>query len=711
MPGPLVSNPVTIFLVVLGIILVVPIVLQRLKIPYVIGLIVAGVAVGPYGFNILERDMSFEVFANVGILYLMFLAGLEIDMFHLKKNLSGGLLFGICTFLIPLAAGFAAGVGLLHLSGVAALLLASMFAAHTLLAYPIIARFGLSKTRPVVIAVAATIVTVLGALMVVAAVGGICRDGFSWVEMLRLLGVIAAFCAAMVYLYPRVSRWFFKRYSDRVAQFIYVLFMTFLAAAVARWIGIEGVFGAFLAGLVLNRYVPARSPLMSRLEFVGNALFIPYFLIGVGMLINVKVLTSGWATLYAAAIMSAVAMASKWLSAFVAQKWLGMSSTDRSVLYQLTNAHTAVALAVVTIGFDLHIFGETILNATVLMVLVTCTVSSIGTERAARRLRLKEVTGRSPEALTGHSGPVRSLICISNPLTAPGLVDLAILMGNGERPGDLDGRRLFALHVRSDNSPSSIAAGRNSLDIAEQAAAAAETTLTPIERFDLNFITGILNTIEERQVSEVMIGLHRRSGVIDTFFGSKIEQLLGSTNKAVFLSRCFIPLNTLTRIVVWAPRKAEFESGFQRWVLALTRLASQLGCRLIFHCFDDTARCVRGVIVRSGIDLRAEFCIQDSNDDYVLLAGQVLDDDLFVVVTARRTSLSYDTATDALPEFLQSYFSRNNLMVIYPEQVGTPSDMPTMAETLSADFSAMPSPLWLKLRGLFRPKVSNQNRP
>ena len=689
--APIITAPVPIFLTVMAIILLTPLILNRLKIPHVIGLIIAGVVVGPHGFNLLARDMSFEVFGQVGILYLMFLAGIEIDMYHLRKNLRKGLAFGIFTFIIPLFLGSVVAMTALGMHILEATLLASMFAAHTLIAYPIVTRFGVTKSPAVIIAIAGTIVTVLGSLIVLAGVLGVYRDG-SVSSLLPILFYLTIYCVGLTYVYPRVTRYFFQHYSDGISQFIYVMVTVFGAAALASWIGIEGVFGAFFAGLVLNRFIPARSILMGRLEFVGNALFIPYFLIGVGMLIDLHVVLGGWSTLYTAAVMSAVAMASKWLAALVTQKVYKLTSIDRSIMYQLSNAHTAVALAVVMIGYEMHLFDETVLNGTVVMILVTCTVSSLGTERAASRLKVQlleqEEEESAKEDSTAHP---RTLIAISNPLTAPGIVDLALSMRfpDSSVPGDL-----YALHVRNDNSASSKAIGRNSLDVAEKAAAAVETSLTPIERFDLNFITGVLNTMEERDITEVIIGLHRRTKIIDSFLGEKVEQLLRSTNRMIVMSRCFIPINTVTRILVAVPKKAQFETGFRRWVQAVGNLCRQVGCRIDFWCDDDTKPLIQTVIRQSRLGIRMSFSNVSSYDDFVLKSTDVNDDDLLIVVSARRSSVSFDGDMDAVPEFLQRYFANNNLIVLYPGQFGTEPPM-TMAETMATDIVSPPNRLFL----------------
>lgn len=707
--APVITDPVAIFLTVLGIIVVTPMVLKPLKIPNVIGLILAGVLVGPYGVNLLARDMSFEVFGQVGILYLMFLAGIEIDMYNLKKNMKRGLVFGLYTFFIPLVLGVITACVFLRQDILSGVLLASMFAAHTLIAYPIVSRFGLTKSPAVVVAIAGTIVAVVGSLIVVASVSGVYREGeFNGLNLLRLLGGLVVYCVVVIYLYPRVTRWFFKKYNDAIAQFVYILAMVFLAATVASLIGIEGIFGAFFSGLVLNRYIPARSPLMSRIEFVGNAIFIPYFLIGVGMLINIKVVATGWGTVYVAAVMSAVAMASKWLAAYATQKSFGLGAIDRSVMYQLSNAHTAVALAAVMIGYNMGLFSEDILNGTIVMILVTCTVSSFGTERAAARLKLRQFDSEE-ERLPRRRGRMvtNTLISVANPLTAPQLVELALLMRGAEKN---ENNRLYAVHVRNDNSVSSRAIGRNSLDVAEQAAAAADTRLTTIERYDLNVVTGLLNTVVERDITDVFIGLHRRQTVIDSFLGNKIEQLLKASNRMIVISRCFIPVNTFTRIVVSIPPKAQFETGFRRWVMALGNLASQLGCRLILCCESTVKPYIRSVYRHAGLELRYEFRDVEGWDDFVLLANRILDDDLFVVVSARRASVSFNSDLDRLPDFLQKYFSRNNLVVLYPEQFGKEDNISTMAEAMSTDIVATPSPLLLKLLHLYRRGVAMRKR-
>lgn len=692
-----VTNPVLIFFIVLVIILLAPIILNKLKIPHIIGMIVAGVVVGPYGFHILDYDTSFEIFGQVGILYLMFLAGIEIDMYHLRLNLRRGMLFGMLTFMMPMIIGTLASIYLLHLDILTSILLASMYASHTLIAYPVAARFGITKSPAVLIAIVGTIIAVIGALLVLAAAVNIHRTGtFDTTDLLRLLGELVIYCIVVLYTYPRLTRWFFKNFNDRVTQFVFVLALVFLAAWSAQMIGLEAVLGAFFAGLVLNRFVPNASPLMSRIEFVGNALFIPYFLIGVGMMIDIHVI-GNTDTIIVTVNMLVVALASKWIAAWIAQKIYRMSAPDRQVMFGLTTAHTAVALAVVTIGYNLvdasghRMMDETILNGTVLMILVTCAIAPMVTANAASHIKVRMLSdnpAENPDAAPA-SDVINTLIPIANPVTAQGLVDMALLM---HRPQERD--NLYALHVRNDNSASSRAIGRNSLDIAVAVGASVDVAITPIERYDISTVAGVLNTIAERDIDQIIIGLHRKSTVIDSFFGSKIEQLLKSSNKMFLITRCFIPVNAVTRIVVWAPPQAQYETGFGAWVRALGYLAREIGCRIIFCCHPQVRPAISSVLRREKIVIRNEFRDVEQWDDFLVMANRIIDDDLFVVVSARATSVSYTNEIAEMPSFLQKYFSNSNLIVLYPEQFGAESGGTTFIDPLAVDINSAPSPLW-----------------
>ena len=569
-----------------------------------------------------------------------------------------------------------------------------MYASHTLISYPVAARFGITKSAPVLVAIVGTIIAVAGALFVLAAVGSVARDGgFSPLAMLWLLAKMVAWTAAMLYCIPRLTRWFFKRYGEKVTQYVFVMSMVFMAAWSAQLIGLEAVLGAFAAGLILNRYVPAASPLMSSIEFVGNALFIPYFLISVGMMINVRVIFNA-DTLAVSAVMLAVAILGKWLPAWIAQRINGYRASGREVMFGLTCAHTAVALAVVTVGYDLGLLDVRVLNSTVLVILVTCAIAPMITARAAAKEKIAML-----EDEDGDDRPLRhnrTLVPVANPLTAPSLVEMAVLMRNDRGTHDF-----HALHVRADNAPQAKRVSAYALDAAVKAGSAMDVEVQPLERYDLNAITGMVNVIEERDITEVILGMHRRAGVIDSFFGSKVDQLLRATNRMVIIPRCYIPPNTLTRIVVRVPAGAQYETGFSRWVRCLARLTHQLGCRIIFCCPAAVQPLIRGVLYQANYGVRCEFRTAETWDDFIPMAGRVLDDDLFVVIGARANSVSHDSDMVHLPEFLQRYFSGNNLMVIYPEQFGEAPALTSFVDPRASDAGSAPSPIPGRLRRIF----------
>lgn len=457
----------------------------------------------------------------------------------------------------------------------------------------------------------------------------------------------------------------------------------------------SSVLGAFFAGLVLNRYVPVASPLMSSIEFVGNALFIPYFLISVGMMINVRLLADT-DTLAVAAIMIVVALVSKWLPAWIAQKINRLDSFSRNVMFGLTAAHTAVALAVVSVGYKMGLFDERILNSTVMVILATCAAAPIITASAAAKLKVKMMADDGDDVIR-HTRVNNTLIAVANPLTASSLMEMAVLIRN-----DRGLHNFYALHVRTDNTSQAKAVSQASLQAARRTAAAADTKVESLDRYDNNIVTGIINAVEERDITEVLLGMHRRVTVIDSFFGSKVEQLLRGTHKMLIISRCFIPANTITRILVWVPRDAQYETGFSRWVRAVARLTRQVGCRVIFCCPDNIQPLIRGVIYAENYGIRCEFRRTEDWDDLVMLSGEVLDDDLFVLIGARAQSVSYNADMADLPDFLQRHFSRNNLMMIFPEQFGEAPVLTSFTDPLASDITATPTAWMRRLRQRLR---------
>lgn len=678
------ENPVAIFFVVLAVILVAPLLLQRLKIPYIVGMILAGILIGPHALNLLSRDASFEIFGQVGILYLMFLAGIEIDMLNLRRNWKYGLRFGLLSFALPMVGGVVVCLYILHFSWPTSLLVASMLASHTLISYPIVSRFGLNASRASVVAVCGTIVAVMLALIVLAEVAHAKLHGApSFGHIVFMLALIVLYAKGIEVVFSWATRRFLRRFSDRVLQFIFILAEVLLAALLAQLIGLEGILGAFYAGLVLNRFIPYRSGLMNGIEFVGNAIFIPYFLIGVGMLMNVEVIFSGWSVLRMALYMTLTALVFKWIAAFVQQKMMRASSGERRLMFGLTSGKAAATIAATIIGYKYGLINEDVMNGAVIMILICCAIASVATERAAKQLRLGLAEKELSKDGAGAFKYARQLVAVANPVTAAGLMRLAILMRRADNSFPVS-----TLFVRNSDDETPAVMGRQALKDALKVAESADVPAVEIERYDVNTVVGITNVVKERRCSEIIIGLHRKQNIVDTFYGSVIEQLLRETNLMVVMSRCFVPVNTLQRMVVVVPEKAQFETGFRLWASRVGMLASQIGCRLVFVAYPDTARYIAALMHQDEYHVEVGYSIINAWEDFIALSGNIDDDaDLLVIISARSTSLSYSSDLDDMPSYLSRYFSRQNLLVIYPEQFGAETELPAPLDPLSSHFS------------------------
>lgn len=678
-----ITDPTWIFFLVLVIILFAPILMGKLRIPHIIGMILAGVIIGEYGFNILERDSSFELFGKVGLLYIMFLGGLEMDMDDFKKNKTKGLVFGFWTFVIPMALGILSSMWLLGYSFVTSTLLASMYASHTLIAYPIISRYGLARTRSVSITIGGTAVTVVLALAVLAVIGGMYKEQVSGsMYWILLAAKVMILCALIIILMPRLCRWFFRKYDDSVMQFIFVLSMVFLGAGLMEMVGMEGILGAFLAGLVINRFVPHISPLMNRLEFVGNALFIPYFLIGVGMIIDIRCLFREGEALKVAVVMIVIATISKWLAAVITQKSFKLKKSECNLIFGLSNAQAAATLAAVLIGHEIilpggeRLLNDDVLNGTVVMILFTCIISSMVTERAAKQIVAEEHDGNSADDKQKKEKE-NIMISIANPETIEGLVSMALMIKHPKEK-----KELVALSVINDSNTSEAKEmmSKRNLEKTSMIAASADTTTKTVLRYDMNIAQGIIHTAREYEITDLIIGLHRKTNMLDSFFGTMTENLLAGTHRQIMIAKLLIPVNTLRRIVVAVPKEAEFEAGFSKWVTHICRMGKILGCRITFHASEQTMAYMKRIIEKEGANTFTVFSVLEDWDDLLMLTKEVSYDHLFVIISARKGSISYQPSFEQLPALITKYFSNNSLLMLYPDQWGDPEELMTFTE-------------------------------
>ena len=661
-------------------ILLSPIIMGRLRIPHIIGMVLAGVIVGKYGLNILERDASFELFGRVGLYYIMFLAGLEMDMEGLKKNRTRVIVFGLLTFLVPFAMTYFMGVSLLSYTPLAALLLSAIMASNTLIAYPIVGRYGLTRHTSSTLSVGSSMMALFMALIVMASIvnsfQGEAGIGF-WVLFVVKFFV---YSIGLILVIPRLTRWFLRRYSDAVMQFIFILAVVFLSAALSDAVGLEGIFGAFLSGLILNRFIPRVSPLMNRIEFTGNALFIPYFLIGVGMLINVRLLFQGTHILWVVFCLVLFGTLGKAVAAYLAAGVFRMPRLAGHMMFGLTSAHAAGAIAMVMVGRRLEIspgvylFGDEVLNGIVIMILFTCVISTVVTEWAAQRLRLKEK--KEPE-LVKTVNDEKILIPVKYPEYADNLVSMATMMRNPKLK-----RELVALNVVYDdvNMRHNQAEGQRLLEHLQHLASASDVPMTTQVRIAANIANGIKHAFKEFQASEILMGLHFHHNISKGFWGEFTRSLYNGLSRQIIITRIMQPLNTVRRIQVIVPSRAEFEPGFYRWLERLARMTENLECRIIFHGRKDTLQLINEYIHNNFASVRAEYVPMKHWNELPDLATKVSKDHLFVIVTARKGTISYKSAMERLPDEVNRYFKGKTLMIIFPDQYGNEMDDMTFAQ-------------------------------
>ena len=679
-----ITSPTLIFFVVLFIILIAPIVMGKLRIPHIIGMVLAGIVIGPYGLNILERDSSFELFGRVGLLYIMFLAGIEMDMEGLKKDLGKVTVFGLLTCFVPFILTYLSCVWYLDYPPLASLLLGCIMASNTLVAYPIVVRYGLQRSTVTTLSVGASMLSLLIALVVTAALVGSMSGGTGTMFWVLFFVKFVVWCAAMTWLIRHMTRWFLRRYSDSVMQYIFVLAVMFISAATCELIGLEGILGAFFSGLVLNRFIPNVSPLMNRIEFIGNAIFIPYFLIGVGMLINAGLLLEGGNTILVVACIAIFGTAGKAIAAFLSSFIFHRSVHEGNLMFGMTSAHAAGAIALVMVGVNLeiapgqHLLGDEALNAVVIMILFTCIISTIVTEYASRAIVLQEKTQRKMPEDDGKADDEKILIPVKYPETCDTLFNLAVLMRNEKLS-----RGLIALNVVYDDLDASYnqQEGQRLLESIEKKAAAADVHIQTQVRLATNIANGIKHAFKEYDASEIILGQHIHDNSTRRFWGQFAQSLFNGLNRQIIIARCTIPLNTIRVFHVAVPSRAEYEPGFYRWLERVSRMVTRLGCRIVFHGRKESLSLIRTFLDYRFKSIRADYAIMQHWNDFKKLAAQMEEHQMLVVVTARQGTVSYKSAMERLPEELTTYYKYKNVMIIFPDQYGNQQDIMTFATT------------------------------
>lgn len=579
----MITNPLIIIALLLAIVLVVPMVCRKIRIPSIVGFIIVGCIVGPNGLHLFQGSDAIQALGKIGILYIMLQAGIEVDINDFRQHRNYSLLFGFYSFIVPFVLGVLSGLAL-GFNGVTSTLLGAMYGSHTLMTYPIVSRYGVQKNSAVNIAVGGTMLTISLALFVLA----IIKSNFIYTDAMTTGTLIARMVITVVLIaivFPWLVQRFFKHTQDPNTGFLVVMTVMVVSALLADWSGLEGILGAFICGAAMNRLVPNLSPVMMRINFVGNNIFVPLFLLGVGFLIDASLIWNSWTTLIIAVVMVATKLIGKWIAAWIAQKNFGMQPVERQLMFGLTHATAAGTLAIVTIGYEMGIFNTEILNASVVMILALCSSSSFITEYAAKKLALQEEARLEAE--------------------------------------------------KTNNQWLMLTVGEN-------------------RHYELKELSELSELNEPELSSESD--------------WSDAHTLINSQSKAAIIYHPAQPLNTINRLLVAVPRYAEKEHDFISCFGLVRRLSSQIGARVIFYTNEETQHALQAFCRRKGKFLRASYREMEAWEDVLMIAKQMKQDDLIVLINARPSTPSYNPLFEQVPDVLGKFFTDHSYMVVYPEQ-------------------------------------------
>lgn len=660
------SNPVLVFSLILLIILVSPVIFKRLNIPGIIMLIISGIIIGPFGFGLLEQNSAIDLFSKIGLLYIMFIAGLELDMNQFKVNKNKSFLFGFFTFIIPLAIGFPVCFFFLGYDFNASFLTASMFATHTLIAYPIVSKMGVSKNEAVAVTVGGTILTDTAVLIILAIILGNAQEGGLSIDFwIRLAISLTIFCAIMFFVVPKIAKWFFTNLEkEKHSHYIFVLTVMFLAAFLAELAGVEDIIGAFLAGLALNSLIPHSSALMNRIEFMGNSLFIPFFLISVGMLVDISVIFSGpWAIIIAITL-SAVAITGKWLAAFFTQIVFKYSSAQRKVIFGLSSGHAAATLAVIIVGYNAEIIDINILNGTIILILITSIVATFATEKAGVKL-VKEAEVVNPEEIKkSESYKMESILLpLANMINLEKLLEFAILIKDKSSTNPIS---IVTVVPNDEQAELNIAQANIKLQDFIREASATETEVNVTATIDQDIAKGISRRSKELIADFIVMGWPTSSGKQEVI-GVTMRKIINSTLKTVFLCQSEKPWATHQKIVLAVPSGSEDMPGFEQWVKKIVKMAEELTVTVEVFCTRETWAALKTLL--DNLKLKAPLDFQEFSDweDFLIISKNIKPEDIIILVSAREDTVAYQPILEEIPYKMEKYFTANTKLIIFPQ--------------------------------------------
>ena len=662
-----IEDPLLKFLIEIIIILCIPLLLNKIKVPHLLGLIIAGALIGPNGFGVLSRDSSVVVTGTTGLLYIMFLAGLEIDMADFKKNKWKSIIFSVFTFAVPFILGLLGGYYLLDFSLLTSVLFASLFSSHTLIVYPMVSGLGIAKKLSVNLTVGGTMITDVLSLLVLAAIVGMSQGEVGTAFWVRLTVSMIIFTLIVLLVFPIIARWFFKNVEDKISQYLFVIVMIYLAALLAELAGIESIIGAFFAGLALNKLIPHTSSLMNRVEFVGNAIFIPFFLISVGMLIDFNAFIQSWETLWVAAIMLVASIGGKYAAAMLTKKTFKLTDDEGQLIFGMSSASAAATLASVMVGYNIiigendagepiRLLNEHVLNGSILLILVSCTISSFVSMASAQRIAQAD----KDNTVSGNSQEKENiLLALHYEATVERMINLGLMVKTASN------KELYAVNViNEDANESSVKNAQRILDTAVKAASAADVALNPITRHDNDTAGGISNVIKEKEITDLIVGLEGGKGFSASFVYNLYNGYLRNKSINLMVYHAVQPAATVKRYVVFIPAYAEMDAGFFPSMLRIWNIGRNSGAKMSFYGKEKTLDILKRIAKKAAIE--ATFDVFSNWENAEKIAMTIEENEGLIIMMGDRGMHSYFSRMRDVPDLLNQKFNNNNYMLIYP---------------------------------------------
>ncbi len=650
------SEPIFVFTLILIVIFVGPLLFRFIRVPDVAGYIIAGILIGPYGFKLIERDSGIELLGSIGLLYIMFLAGLELDPVKLKESRKNSILFGSFTFTIPFSLGIVVSIFFLKLPFISSVLVSIMFSTHTLVAYPIARRLGIVRDTAVLTAIGGTIITDTIVLLILSLISGSSPNNLLIKDFIILLLKFSVYLILVFFSYPRIARWFFKHIKrDRIVHYLFLITMVCISSVIAELIGIEAIIGAFTAGLALNRSIPKNSLLMHHIDFVGNLLFIPVFLIGIGMMINTGILFSGTELWYISFVLIISALVGKWIAALITQVILRFSVLQRNVLFGLTSSHAAATLAVILIGFEKQMISENIFNATILIILISSIIASFVTEKYGKRLAI--INAQEPEEVLKRSE--RILVPVSNPSTMANLVSLAYSF-NSINPTE----SVYILSVVNDDKSvkNNLKNVRECLETNVAEYNHLSENIKVLTRIDLNVSSGILRTAKEYMIHHILFGWGEKTTTSQKIFGNIFDHLL-TGEQTLFVCNFNQPIDNIEKIITIMPKDIEYEPSFSSIMdkLSVVPLKGD-GLRIIYQHKGQVVQNFRKAdSKKSRLNMQFKFYQQLSEID-------IPEEDhlLIVLFFLRQQSVAYNALHNSVVRKIVTEHKTGNILIVVP---------------------------------------------